>query len=118
MLASGFIVLKVANETGEHLICGDVRKGTEAGQFFTDHQEKYLAYKELDSDGSDAESDDDISSQHSDEKRAAQKNTRERGQDGKIFLLREEEFRFKKVIGIDVHDSLLAKLNSVSQTFS
>jgi len=82
MLASGFIVLKVANETGEHLICGDVRKGTEAGQFFPDHQEKYLAYKELNSDGSDAES-----SQHSDEKRAAQKNTRERGQDGKIFLL-------------------------------
>lgn len=106
MLASGFIVLKVANETGEHLICGDVRKGTEAGEFMTDHQEKYLAYKDVDADESDVESDDENSSRSSDEKHPLQKNTREKGQDGKIFLLREEEFRFKKVIGVYVHDSL------------
>jgi hypothetical protein len=107
MLASGFIVLKVANEMGEHLICGDVRKGTDdAGSFSLDTTEKYLAYKNLDTDRRDAESEDENSSQYSNGKRAVRKRRHERGQDGKIFLLREKEFRFRKIVGIYIHDSL------------
>ena len=106
MLASGFIVLKVANEAGEHLICGDVRKGTEVGQFHTDETDKYLAYKGLDTDAGDAEPDVESSSQDFNDNRVAQKETRERGQDRKVFLLKKEEFWFKKVVGIYVRDSL------------
>jgi hypothetical protein len=106
MLASGFIVLKVRNETGEHLICADIRKGTNFGQFAVDTKEKYLAYKDIAAEESDEESEDDKSAPSFDEKNPVSRKTTQRGQSGKIFLLREEAFRFKKVIGVYVRDSL------------
>ena len=106
MLASGFIVLKVRNETGEHLICADIRKGTGFGQFVVDSKEKYLAYKDLDSEESDEQSEDGKAALSLDEENPVSRKTRGKGHNGKIFLLREENFRFKKVIGVYVRDSL------------
>ncbi|KAI9709904.1 MAG: hypothetical protein M1820_002981 [Bogoriella megaspora] len=106
MLASGFIVFKIADENGEHLICGDVRKGTEVGEFEADSREKSLGYKNLDIDASDETSDDETSSQYSNERAVVRRNVRDKASGGKIHLLREEEFGYKKMLGIYVHDSL------------
>ena len=109
MLASGFIVLKVSNATGEHLICGDVRKETEVGDIMPDSYEKFLAYMDVDADVEDADLADETFSKHLDANRTfrnSQKNAHERDQDVKVLLLREVEFSFKKVIGVYVQDSL------------
>jgi len=57
MLHSGFVVLKVANEKGEHLICMDVRKGAGAANCLKGMTEKFLARKDIGKGESQAEVD-------------------------------------------------------------
>jgi hypothetical protein len=47
ILVGGFIILKVLNEKGEHLICMDVQKGTDDwGNSSLDGKEKFLGEHE------------------------------------------------------------------------
>ncbi|KAL9078504.1 MAG: hypothetical protein Q9157_002560, partial [Trypethelium eluteriae] len=102
MLASGFIVLKVANEDGEHLICGDVRKGTVWGEFATNKKHQVLGYKNVDDYGSDDDINNDNSSQYTNKKVEKQGSTRDGFPAKKIFLLKIEEINYKSLLGIYV----------------
>ncbi|KAF2204159.1 hypothetical protein GQ43DRAFT_460999 [Delitschia confertaspora ATCC 74209] len=58
MLHSGFVLLKVANEKGEHLVCMDVRKGAGAANCLKGMTESFLARKDIGKGESQAEADD------------------------------------------------------------
>jgi hypothetical protein len=102
MLASGFIVFKVANHTGEHMICADVREGTDYSEFRIDHEEKYLAHMDIGEDFVETEEAAPFQMLNRNQSQQAISKDRPR----KVFLLREEEFSFKKVIGVYAHDAL------------
>jgi hypothetical protein len=110
MLASGFVILKVLNEFGEHLICLDIRKGSpgeapEKGQF-----EKHLACMNI---GKDAMYDTLDSTW--DEKNLTDNAAKDAGPESHLRRLTQEEnkvkklttvsFRFNRVLGLYVWDS-------------
>jgi len=52
MISSGFIILKVRNEIGEHLVCLDVRKGSRLAFAVSANTNKVLASKDISKDNS------------------------------------------------------------------
>jgi hypothetical protein len=99
MLASGFIVLKVVNELGEHLICEDVRKGAKARSISGDEGEEYISYMDIWRDAlNDLDGMDEM-----DEKDSVE-NTVEAAPE-KVLRLSVKAFSWKKIAGLYVRDS-------------
>jgi hypothetical protein len=100
MLASGFIVLKVVNEDGEHLICIDVRKGAPAKPVRNGVMGKYLAYLHLEEDLVESSEDEDT------EDTVTVKNTTKPKSrvDEQPLLLFTNEFRWNKIVGFYIRD--------------
>jgi hypothetical protein len=102
MIASGFIILKVLNEKGEHLVCMDVRKGSPGdtpvkGDFGT-----YLAYIDIGKDSiatGEKEKDDVDSVVNFVTRKSKDKET------DKVLRLTPVNFRWTKVLGIYIRDS-------------
>jgi hypothetical protein len=100
MLASGFIVLKVVNETGEHLICEDVRKGAPPRYITADDDMVFLVCKDIGRDALEFESDDEDGSSIKPKKPAP------KGRGKRVFYLKTVEgFHWRKVLGLYIRDS-------------
>ena len=103
MLASGFVVLKVLNEKGEHLICMDLRKGTVGETHSRMEREKFLASMNVEKNSTGYMEDGDL---HNDP-------TRQRGaskiipgtSSQRVLKLVTKEFRWNKVLGLYDKDS-------------
>lgn len=114
MLASGFVLLKVSNEYGEHLICLDVRKGSRGEAPVTGKADKYLAYLDIGKDVEYYMSTSTNQQQGQVEGTTSSDSTRSRigGRKSKIEAralkkvkkLKKEEIRWFKVLGIYVKD--------------
>lgn len=92
MLASGFVLLKVLNEKGEHLICMDVRKGTEGEAYTRLEKEEFLACMNID------KALPEYGSNNSSPARASAVSE-------KVLKLTVHEFRWNKMLGLYVRDS-------------
>ncbi|TPX12725.1 uncharacterized protein E0L32_000902 [Thyridium curvatum] len=101
MLASGFLILKVINEEGEHLISVDVRKGSRARAVRTGVPGEYMAHLHLDEDI--VESDDDENDDGGDETKKANARSR-RKQEGQPLLLFTEDIVWTKTVGFFIRD--------------
>lgn len=106
MLASGFIVLKVINEKGEHLICEDVRKGSAGTSISRDEFEKFLACMDVGRDaiGDSSDDEEEKEGERKNEKGAVVK-VRRKEESEKVLKLKVEEFRWSKVLGLYIRDS-------------
>ncbi|KAF3001034.1 hypothetical protein E8E14_006142 [Neopestalotiopsis sp. 37M] len=88
ILASGFVLLKVRSDSGEHLICIDGRKGGfDAAR--TGHKGKWLTCPDFQDD-------------YLEQVRGS--GLRQADVENKVFLLRRREFAWRKVLGIYVRD--------------
>ena len=100
MLASGFVILKVVNEMGEHLICIDVRKGVQGVGTLKHNDEKSLACMDIGRE----ELQDAMTTRSLDGKKQwpplFSKKTPE-----KVLRLSESELRYTKVLGLYIKDS-------------
>lgn len=106
MLASGFIVLKVLNEKGEHLVCMDVRKGVEWDSAVKNQSAEYLACLEIGKEGlsfEDTESD-HKSPEATQEVEEADTDASHDGRD-KVLKLKRRYLRWNKMVGLYVKDS-------------
>ena len=116
MLASGFVLLKVLNEFGEHLICLDVRKGTSGqapekgvwGEFLACLDiGKDIMYDTLDQPQEQEDSQDEKKKKKK-KKTTTKKSTRQRKgktSEEKVKKLGRVSFRWNKVLGLYVNDS-------------
>lgn len=93
MLASGYIILKVLNEFGEHLICLDVRKGSKGTAPLLKEFDEHLACEDFDKDA-----DENVLAKESNA------NSQNLGGDTKGFKrvkkLQKVKFRYNKVLGL------------------
>jgi hypothetical protein len=103
MLASGFIVLKVINELGEHLICEDVRKGASARLIPSGEDQEYISYMDIGKDVLGDELDEVDEMDGMDEKHSMGKAAEATSQ--KVLRLSMKEFTWKKTAGLYIHDS-------------
>jgi hypothetical protein len=101
MLASGFIILKVLNEFGEHLICLDVRKGSKGKAPLLKELDEHLACLDFDKDA-----DENVLAQESLNNGQIVKRL---GDDTKGFKrvkrLQMVKFRYNKVLGLYIGDT-------------
>jgi hypothetical protein len=97
MLASGYIVLKVLSEKGEHLICLDVRKGSLWDAANRNNIKNYLACMDLEKD----------SMQDDSRVQKTVRIEREKSHEEKprVLLLKYNEFRWNKMLGLYVGNS-------------
>jgi hypothetical protein len=104
MIASGFIVLKVLNEKGEHLVCMDVRKGSGGDTPIKGEFGVYLAYIDI---GKDSITGEKKESNDADEEGIADMRPREpkNKETEKVLRLTPVQFRWTKVLGIYLRDS-------------
>ena len=79
MLASGFVILKVLNEFGEHLICLDVRIGSKGSAPLLKEHDEHLACMDVDK---------DVDSKGS----------------KRVKKLHKNKFRYNKVLGLYIGD--------------
>ncbi|KAI9780750.1 MAG: hypothetical protein M1839_006537 [Geoglossum umbratile] len=100
MLASGFVVLKVINELGEHLICEDVRKGAPARSIPSGGDQEYISYMDI---GKDAVGDEPDEMDEMNEKHSMGKAAEAASQ--KVLRLSMKKFTWKKIAGLYIHDS-------------
>jgi hypothetical protein len=109
MLASGFIILKVLNEFGEHLICLDIRKGSKGSAPLLKVMDEHLACLDFDKDA-----DENVLAKESGN--AGQvvnpdtsKGPKKIGDDTKGFKrvkkLQRVKFRYNKVLGLYIGDA-------------
>lgn len=102
MLASGFVLLKVLNEFGEHLICLDVRKGTKGLAPWLYETDEYLACMDLEN-LKDTRASRKALQQH----RKAQKD--QKGDHarnvGKVLKLSKVKVRINRILGVYIGDS-------------
>lgn len=107
MLASGFVIFKVLNEKGEHLVCIDVRKGASTRQIVSGQDTKYNAVMDIGRDDlEDEDSEDDLeleSLQGTKKATKVQKVLNQRAD--KVLMLQREEFRWNTMLGFYVKDS-------------
>lgn len=103
MLASGFVVLKVLNEKGEHLICMDLRKGNLGESHSRMEKEKFLAAMNIDKRDSGYVDPDDRGAFH--EGQVRNDKGRDMTSDDGVLKLASKEFRWNKVIGLYKKDS-------------
>jgi hypothetical protein len=96
MLASGFLILKVLNEFGEHLICLDIRKGARAARPEKLVFAEYLACMDIDKDNI-------YDAAYGDE--AVDVVGRPNRRITKVKKLQPVEFRWNRVLGLYVKDS-------------
>ena len=106
MLASGFIVLKVLNEKGEHVVCIDVRKGVEWDAAVKNQSADYLACLDIGKEGLSFE---DMESDHKTayttlEVEEADTDASHDGRD-KVLKLERRNLRWNKMLGLYVKDS-------------
>lgn len=109
MLASGFVVLKVLNEKGEHLICIDVRKGSNWDIAIKNESAKVLACLDMGKEDLSCEDTDSDENSGTEEEQSnhGQKRTGNEGlKADKVLKLVEVEFRWNKMLGLYVKDSL------------
>jgi hypothetical protein len=109
MLASGFIVLKVVNTMGEHLICEDVRMGAPARAIMGSPAREYVSYMDL---GKDA-----LENELQEADGTKEENSQEKSQEKSLASIRIEtspekvqrltvnEFAWKKVAGLYIRDA-------------
>lgn len=95
MLASGFILLKVLNDKGEHLICVDVRKGTESAGYAKRDKDMFLSCMNVEKDIT------ELTSMNKSQESASNQMEKERS---KVLKLTTNEFRWTKMLGIYVRD--------------
>jgi hypothetical protein len=101
MLASGFIMLKVINEKGEHLICEDVRKGASGISVTRNEPDTFLMVKDVGKDALNEGGDEET--EKSDIEQA---KSRRPPNEEKVLKLRVvENFRWVKVLGLYIRDS-------------
>jgi hypothetical protein len=101
MLASGFIMLKVINEKGEHLICEDVRKGSSGLSVTRNEADTFLMVRDVGKDMLDEGSDEGV-----DKSESEQVKSRRPVNEEKVLKLRVvENFRWVKVLGLYIRDS-------------
>ena len=103
MLASGFVVLKVVNERGEHLLCLDVRKGVDGVGTLALEDDKNLAC--LDVGKIELQSAFDEKSSRSARSAWSTLNRFAKAKHEKVIRLNEHEFRYNKVLGLYIKDS-------------
>lgn len=99
MLASGFIILKVLNDKGEHLICVDVRKGTDAAAYTRLEKEMFLSCMSIDKDIT------ELTSLRKAQDGEEVRSPGRRETNNKILKLSVHEFRWNKMLGVYVKDS-------------
>jgi len=92
MIASGFVILKVLNEFGEHLICLDIRRGTQSQQPEKGLWGDYLACMDIGKDIMFDTLDQGL-------------GQRKRKSDDKVKKLSVKSFRWNKVLGLYIQDS-------------
>ncbi|EXJ91829.1 hypothetical protein A1O3_00379 [Capronia epimyces CBS 606.96] len=115
MLASGFVVLKVLNEFGEHLVCLDVRKGTKGEAPWLHQTRRYLACMDLDNEADDRLLNEPepepepepalpppFGDKHQTVKATRLAVTKERAPVDKVKKLKIARFRVNKVLGLFV----------------
>lgn len=100
MLASGFLIFKVLNEKGEHLICLDVRKN--AKQIIGRETAEYNACMDIGQDLIEEE-EEGKSDQTAPSSKKKTRGRQERTD--KVIILRREEFRWNKMLGLYIKDS-------------
>jgi hypothetical protein len=110
MLASGFIILKVLNEFGEHLICMDVRKGTRGMAPEKGVWGEFLAYLDIGKDSMYDTLDHKQEEVQGDSKvdQDTKKNVKhQKGKtsEEKVKKLSVVQFRWNKVLGLYINDS-------------
>jgi hypothetical protein len=103
MLASGFIVLKVVNETGEHLICEDIRKGAPSQVIGREVKGEFLTYLDIGKDALEENSNDD--DEEVERESDSSITSKPEAKVEKVLHLTVREFRFRKVLGLYVRDS-------------
>jgi hypothetical protein len=96
MLASGFIIFKVLNDKGEHLICVDVRKGTEAAVYERIQKETFLSCMNIDK---------ELNQAAAEIKLHGGEYTGVLTDGSKILKLSKNEFRWSKMLGLYIRDS-------------
>ena len=103
MLASGFVLLKVVNEMGEHLICIDVRKGVQGVGTLKQTNEKPLACIDIGRD----ELQDAMTDRSFDAAKKVWPSLKgfTRKPLEKVMRLTESELRYNKVLGLYIKDS-------------
>jgi len=99
MLASGFIMLKVINEKGEHLICEDVRKGSRGLSITRNEADTFLMVRDVGKDGLEEGSDTGV------DKNEKFKNRSSKTEEKVLKLRVVENFRWVKVLGLYIRDS-------------
>lgn len=115
MIASGFVIFKVLNEKGEHLICIDVRKGASGKAPTRGEDDTFLAYLDIGKDAIQEDTEDasirgnentdtnpDVS--HSGPNKQDSRKTKDKSSE-KVLKLIRKEFRWTKVLGVYVRDS-------------
>ena len=100
MLASGFVVLKVVNEKGEHLLCLDVRKGVEGVGTSALENDQNLSCMDIGKDEMQTAFDATAS-------RSAWStmNRFTKAKQEKVIRLSAHDFRYNKVLGLYIRDS-------------
>ena len=100
MLASGFVVLKVVNENGEHLLCLDVRKGVEGVGTSASENDQNLSCMDIGKDELQTAFDATAS-------RSAWStmNRFTKAKQKKVIRLSVQDFRYNKVLGMYIRDS-------------
>ncbi|KAL6718971.1 hypothetical protein ACLMJK_003206 [Lecanora helva] len=103
MLASGFVILKVVNEMGEHLLCVDVRKGVEGVGTLKNSYEKSLACMDIGRD----ELQDAMNDRSLDVRKKAWSSFKRfaRTRPDKVMRLAESELTYNKVLGLYIKNS-------------
>lgn len=102
MLASGFVVLKVLNEKGEHLICMDLRKGTVGQSYSRLEKGKFLACMDIGKDAANYLDDITVGGDGT-RPEESDKGTGEASE--KVLKLVVKEFRWNKMLGPYTQDS-------------
>lgn len=100
MLASGFVVLKVVNEKGEHLLCLDVRKGVEGVGITVLENDQNLSCMDIGKDELQTAFDDRASRSAWSTMNRFTKTSQE-----KVIRLSLHDFRYNKVLGLYIRDS-------------
>ena len=105
MLASGFVVLKVVNEKGEHLICLEVRKGVDGVAILTNADDSSAAALNIGKD--DLQVAFDNRSVRTERAGWSKLNRFGRRKQEKVIRLSWNDMRYTKVLGIYIRDSKL-----------
>jgi hypothetical protein len=103
MLASGFVVLKVLNGKGEHLICMDLQKETIRETHSRMEKEKFLTSMNVNKRERGYAEDGD--SENGPAKQVKEGKSRQVPSDDKVLKLAIKEFRGDKVLGLYEKDS-------------